>query len=221
MQKAEVLDLDIQDTCSESDEGSISIVASKFKTPTKIVSHYNVLDLSGTSGSVSHTKVKTNGVPHEKREASPTNTSSYGTQSISETSIIYLDDLKVRPLNPEDSNGRQAPRSVDSWNNSASSGSISNVTKKLGKPRLKKKSVPPEIELHHYFSAAIPLSNNRDQMLFKNRHSLDSSIDNWNAQNHSCSSSSHVHPKLPNYDDVVAKLTDLKTKHSQRKSFYY
>ena len=51
--------------------------------------------------------------------------------------------------------------------------------------------------------------------------SLDSSIDDWKAQSGSSSSSSHVHPKLPNYEDVVAKFTDIKAEYRHRKSFYY
>ncbi|KAL9383287.1 hypothetical protein Peur_023610 [Populus x canadensis] len=207
-EKAEVLDLDIQDICSDSDESSIP--SSKPRTPTTTKSLYNDMDRSSTDSlGRSHIKTKKNEVLIRNLEASATSTSSYGTLPIHQTSFIYLDDMEVKSLSQGHSSSKKAPRSVvDSWNSSTSP-SVSNVTKRPAKPRLGKKPVPP------------PLSNDHYRISVKGRSSLDSSIDDWKAQSGSSSSSIHVHPKLPNYEDVVAKFTDIKAEYRHRKSFYY
>ncbi|KAF9672843.1 hypothetical protein SADUNF_Sadunf11G0086300 [Salix dunnii] len=169
VQKAEVLDLDIQDIFSDSDESSIP--ASKFRTPTKTKSLYNDLDRSSTDslGRI-QSKNKKNEVLIKNLVASATSISSYG---------------------------------------SASPCSASNETKRPAKPTLGKKPVPH------------PLSNDHYRISVKGRSSLDSLIDECKAQSGSSSSSSHVHPKLPNYEDVVAKFTDIKAEYRHRRSFYY
>ncbi|XP_073268371.1 uncharacterized protein [Populus alba] len=132
-EKAEVLDLDIQDICSDSDESSI--LASKPRTPTTTKSLYNDMDRSSTDslGRI-HIKTKKNEVLFRNLEASATSTSSYGTLPIHQTSFIYLDDMEVKSLSQGHSSSKKAPRSVvDSWNSSTSP---SSVTKRPAKPRL-------------------------------------------------------------------------------------
>ncbi|CAK7327585.1 unnamed protein product [Dovyalis caffra] len=206
-EKAEVLDLDIQDIWSDSDEGSIP--ASKFRTPPKTGSHYDDLNcISSDSLGRSHINSKRNEVLIGNLEASVTSPSSCGTLPIHEKSYIYLGDLEVKSWKRSYSNCKKAPRSVmDSCHSSASPSSVSNVTKRPAKPRLGAKPVPP------------PSSNDRFQIPVKDRRSFDSSIDEWKVHNGSLSS--HVHPKLPNYEDVVAKFTDIKAEYRHRKSFYY
>ncbi|KAG6756476.1 hypothetical protein POTOM_039905 [Populus tomentosa] len=132
-EKAEVLDLDIQDICSDSDESSI--LASKPRTPTTTKSLYNDMDRSSTDSlGRSHIKTKKNEVLFRNLEASATSTSSYGTLPIHQTSFIYLDDMEVKSLSQGHSSSKKAPRSVvDSWNSSTSP---SSVTKRPAKPRL-------------------------------------------------------------------------------------
>lgn len=50
----------------------------------------------------------------------------------------------------------------------------------------------------------------KGKVLFEDCRSLDSSIDKLKRQNGRCSNSTHVHPKLPDYEDVRAKLTHVK-----------
>ncbi|KAM5585933.1 hypothetical protein ABKV19_005044 [Rosa sericea] len=52
-------------------------------------------------------------------------------------------------------------------------------------------------------------------------HSFNTSVDEVKMPNRSSPCSSHVHPKLPEYDDVVAKLRRLKAEHSRRKTFAF
>ncbi|KAJ6770454.1 REGULATOR OF VPS4 ACTIVITY IN THE MVB PATHWAY PROTEIN [Salix purpurea] len=137
---------------------------------------------------------KKNEVLIRNLEASATSISSYGILPIHQTSVIYLDDMEVKSLSQSHSSIKKAPRSVvESCNGSASPSSVSNETKRPAKPRLGKKPVPH------------PSSNDHYQISVKGRSSLDSLIDECKAQSGSSSSSSHVHPKLPNYEDVVAK----------------
>ncbi|KAJ6376421.1 hypothetical protein OIU76_025544 [Salix suchowensis] len=169
--------------------------ASKFRTPTKTESLYNDLDRSSTDslGRI-HSKNKKNEVLIRNLEASATSISSYGILPIHQTSVIYLDDMEVKSLSQSHSSIKKAPRSVvESCNGSASPSSVSNETKRPAKPRLGKKPVPH------------PSSNDHYQISVKGRSSLDSLIDDCKAQSGSSSSSSHVHPKLPNYEDVVVK----------------
>lgn len=81
------------------------------------------------------------------------------------------------------------------------------------------KEIAEENSLHLWFqdfSGTIPAGHSeadKHERFLSECHSLDSSIDKIKEQNGNSSySSHHVHPKLPEYEDVVAKLTDLKLK---------
>ncbi|KAK3199103.1 hypothetical protein Dsin_022518 [Dipteronia sinensis] len=65
----------------------------------------------------------------------------------------------------------------------------------------------------HSLPRSNPWSQDKSKDLINDRRSLDSSIDKLKEQR--CSS--HVHPKLPDYEDVLAKLTELKVE-KQRQS---
>lgn len=58
-------------------------------------------------------------------------------------------------------------------------------------------------------------------MLVKSRHSFNTSVDEVKMPKGSSPCSSHVHPKLPDYDDVVNKLRRLKAEHRRRKTFAF
>ncbi|KAJ6417218.1 hypothetical protein OIU84_003014 [Salix udensis] len=155
----------------------------------KTESLYNDLDRSSTDslGRI-HSRNKKNEVLIRNLEASATSISSYGILPIHQTSVIYLDDMEVKSLSQSHSSIKKAPRSVvESCNGRASPSSVSNETKRPAKPRLGKKPVPH------------PSSNDHYRISVNGRSSL------CKAQSGSSSSSSHVHPKLPNYEDVVAK----------------
>lgn len=59
-----------------------------------------------------------------------------------------------------------------------------------------------------------PLKENGSSVSFKNCRSLDSSIDKLKEKKGKLSG--HVHPNLPDYEEIVAKLTDLKVEHKRR-----
>ncbi|KAL9423576.1 hypothetical protein AB3S75_035626 [Citrus x aurantiifolia] len=61
-----------------------------------------------------------------------------------------------------------------------------------------------------------PVRDNNRIVLFKGL-SLDSSIDKLKEQNGKFCCSGHVHPKLPEYEEVLAKLTDLKVEYKRRR----
>lgn len=61
-----------------------------------------------------------------------------------------------------------------------------------------------------------PVTDNNRIVLFKGL-SLDSSIDKLKEQNGKFCCSGHAHPKLPEYEDVLAKLTDLKVTYKRRR----
>ncbi|KAJ6724437.1 hypothetical protein OIU85_022368, partial [Salix viminalis] len=106
VQKAEVLDLEIQDIFSDSDESSMP--ASKFRTPTKTESLYNDLDRSSTDrlGRI-QSRNKKNEVLIRNLEASATSISSYGILPIHQASVIYLDTIEVKSLSQSHSSMKQ------------------------------------------------------------------------------------------------------------------
>ncbi|KAK2639139.1 hypothetical protein Ddye_026934 [Dipteronia dyeriana] len=83
-------------------------------------------------------------------------------------------------------------------------------------PALSSTPKPVLPEAHHRCHSlprSNPWSQDKSKDLINDRRSLDSSIAKLKEQR--CSS--HVHPKLPDYEDVVAKLTELKLE-KQRQS---
>lgn len=59
-----------------------------------------------------------------------------------------------------------------------------------------------------------PLKENKNAVSFKNCCSLDSSIDKLKERKGKLSG--HVHPNLPDYEEILAKLIDLKVEHKRR-----
>ncbi|KAJ4828456.1 hypothetical protein Tsubulata_005682, partial [Turnera subulata] len=188
-EKAEVMDLAIQDICSDSDESSIP--ASEFKTPPKVRSCYSYSGGGNPESLRNQSKIKGNEVLLKNSEPSSTRSSS-ATPAIRETSVVYLDDM-------EGSYSSKAPKGLSNSSDVSSSSS----SYKAERPSVSKKGAP--------LSMGVASIAKQKEMAAKDRFSFDSSINKLKAQNGSSSTSSHVHPKLPNYEDVVAELTDIKT----------
>lgn len=63
------------------------------------------------------------------------------------------------------------------------------------------------------------VNKDRCKMLVKSRHSFAGPVDGHKMAQGTSPCSSHVHPKLPEYDDLVAKLKCLKAEYRHRKNF--
>ncbi|KAL5736262.1 hypothetical protein ACOSP7_030732 [Xanthoceras sorbifolium] len=80
------------------------------------------------------------------------------------------------------------------------------------------KSVHPVAHQYRSLPRYNPWGQNKSKDLIKECRSLDSSIDKLKEQRGRSFCSGHVHPKLPDYEDVLAKLTELKVENKQRQS---
>ncbi|ONI12833.1 hypothetical protein PRUPE_4G186000 [Prunus persica] len=80
------------------------------------------------------------------------------------------------------------------------------------------KMVPSKIRYDHLSPMDAP-NKDRSKMLAKGRHSFSSSADEHKIAKGI--SPCHVHPKLPEYDDLVAKLRSLKAEYRHHKSFSF
>ncbi|XP_022717707.1 IST1-like protein [Durio zibethinus] len=74
--------------------------------------------------------------------------------------------------------------------------------------------------VYHNSFVENPLRRENGKKLVNGRFSLDSSLDKRKAQDNS-SWSSHVHPSLPEYEDLVDRLKDLKAECRRHKSFSF
>lgn len=126
------------------------------------------------------------------------------TSQIYETSIVYLDDLEEKKIGREVLHGlNSSGKSRNSENNA--------------KRNCRKSMVPGT--LHRYSFTQEQRRRNHCSMLVRDRISWDNSMDKMNAQkgDHACSPS-YVHPKLPEYDIVLAKQKNLKAEYRQHKN---
>ncbi|KAK6229481.1 hypothetical protein SCA6_018432, partial [Theobroma cacao] len=194
-QKAEVLDIEIQDISSDIDEHWIQL--SEFEKPRNDMSCCKTLaaipsqSCNDSNGYYSSTQITKKAALVDKLEVSSTRTSlDSSTPQIYETSIVYLDDLELKKT-----------------------GICENyVTKSLTVMRSTRRSVTPESRYHNSFMEG-PLRRKNCKVLANARLSLDGSLDKWKAQEGNSSGSSHVHPNLPEYENVVARLKDLKAEY--------
>ncbi|GKV15902.1 hypothetical protein SLEP1_g26638 [Rubroshorea leprosula] len=179
-QKAEVLDLEIKEVGSDTDECSTQVA--KLPTLGKVMSPWLM----------------------NKQENHSTRTSVDSTSQIYETSIVYLDDLEEKKIGREVHHGlNPSGRSRSSENNA--------------KRNCRNSMVPGTPHCHSITQDQ--RRRNNCGMLVKDHISWDGSMDKMNAQkgNHACSPS-YVHPKLPEYDTVVAKQKNLEAEYRQHKN---
>ncbi|XP_021287353.1 LOW QUALITY PROTEIN: uncharacterized protein LOC110418852 [Herrania umbratica] len=194
-QKAEVLDIEMQDISSDIDEHWIQL--SEYEKPRNDLSCCKTLaaipsqSCINSNGYYSSTQITKRAALVEKLEVSSTRTSlDSSTPQIYETSIVYLDDLELKKT-----------------------GICENyVTKGLTVTRSTRRSVTPESRYHNSFMED-PLRRKNCKVLANGRLSLDGSLDKWKAQEGNSSGSSHVHPNLPEYENLVARLKDLKAEY--------
>ncbi|CAL9017282.1 unnamed protein product [Prunus brigantina] len=105
---------------------------------------------------------------------------------------------------------------IDSGDRNASSRIYAMTS--LPRKSLTGKMVPSKIQYDHLSPMDAP-NKDRSKMLAKGRHSFSSSADEHKMAKGI--SPCHVHPKLPEYDDLVAKLRSLKAEYRHHKSFSF
>ncbi|XP_040989057.1 uncharacterized protein LOC121236692 [Juglans microcarpa x Juglans regia] len=184
-QRAEVLDLDIFEMYPDNDSGNSN----------------------GTPGSSNRVKIDVHVPKVEYKEALSARTSSDGMTATPRMSIVYLDDdLDEKSVNQEHCSMPQidiARTSLDSWGGNA--GSVTDPRTGLANKCSSDKTASPNLQ-------SWPCSE-RDNVgknggkIVKGRHPFRSPNDELRKSRQCCVS--HVHPNLPNNEDVVAILTDI------------
>ncbi|OMP04633.1 hypothetical protein COLO4_09441 [Corchorus olitorius] len=201
-QKAEVLDLEIHDANSEAsstrtswDNSEIKRKDIRYCKPLAAFPSQSHVHLNGYYCSSQIKKSAT--FVDKQQEISSTRTSlDSSTPQVYETSIDYLDDLELKK------DGRYEYYAMRH-------SMMKSVTPE---PRYNNSSMEDHIRRKNY------------KALADSRLSLDGSLDKWKAKEGNSSSSSHVHPNLPEYDDFVARLKDLKAEleyRQQKNSFSF
>ncbi|XVE50335.1 hypothetical protein DITRI_Ditri01bG0154000 [Diplodiscus trichospermus] len=195
-QKAEVLELEVQDNSSDIDENWIQL--SEYETQRKNAPHFKpVADIRrqsciGSNSYYSSTPIKNNATFVHKKEVSSTRTSlDSAAPQIYETAIVYLDDLEVKKNGSCEDYGIKHSALV----------------------RSTRKSVTPGTRYHNSFMED-PSRKKNFKALVNGRLSLDGSLHKWKAQDNS-SCSGHVHPSLPEYEDLVDRLRSLKEEYKR------
>ncbi len=197
-QRAEVLDLDMPGPYSDNDE--VSTQGSKFETSKKVVSHY----------SWSNSKVSVTNVGRaEYWEDLSARTSSDGMPRTPEMNFVYLDDIEEKSVNQAGCKLKNGCTRLDSWDGHASS---------LANKSTIEETALPNIQYSRPSSKWKSVRKKTSNMV-QDQHSIHASNDEAEKDSQSCMS--HVHSKLPNYEDVVTKFMEMKVEHRQRNSFSY
>lgn len=153
---------------------------------------------------------KKNAAHTECREASSARTSSHGMLEAPENSTI----LEKKSVNQDFRDN------LDSRDKNTTSRTFSMTN--LAVKSLYDKTVLPKNQYRRLsMSDSDAVSKNHYKVSSKGRHSFNGSISEFKTEEESSSCSSRVDPKLPEYDDVIAKLKDLKAENRQRASFSY
>ncbi|KAF5728023.1 hypothetical protein HS088_TW21G00165 [Tripterygium wilfordii] len=146
------------------------------------------------------------------RQASSARSSLGETRKIHEKSIIYLEDMELKSLKQKERIRKHEHEHLKKQ--STSSDKMEKLY--IDKSCSNRKTIPPKIR-SRWLSTGDALAYNQSQLSARDSRSFDGSVHTMKEKRGN--SPGHVHPKLPNYEDVVAKLTDIKREHKQGQSF--
>uniref|UniRef100_A0A2N9IH70 IST1-like protein n=1 Tax=Fagus sylvatica TaxID=28930 RepID=A0A2N9IH70_FAGSY len=136
-------------------------------------------------------------------------TSSDGMPRTPEMNCVYLDDIEEKSVNQAGCKLKNGCTRLDSWDGHASS---------LANKSTIEETALPNIQYSRPSSKWKSVRKKTSNMV-QDQHSIHASNDEAEKDSQSCMS--HVHSKLPNYEDVVTKFMDMKVEHRQRNSFSY